>query len=416
MLAAIGNSFTSGVELTSCRNHWGMRMTHSTRLARLPAIVCFACSLLASAAISPGLAQDSPKTSVQDPDKRKVKFDFLGDALPPHALLRFGTNRFNPSSINQLSLSPDNKSVVTSAGRTLNGWDALTGKELWSRDLIRNTRISSASYGTQTMVTSSSGSLVACGSAGKIFFIDFHDGKTTRTINSSVKEEFKAIDVSPDGKWFAGGNENQLVVFDESGNTKFSIENEIPKRKVPLLNSDDRMMFGGEYSYARFAPDGKQLVLVHSQNSKALHVVNFETGKIVREIPTKGNVVRFDFSKDGSQVVTTERDIAARLYDLESGKQVWEQVFSQVRPRRTVHDGCSIFPRWKFNRRGNRDRRRSTHSDSESQKWRNHGRTYRAYLETMVRQIYQRLQAAVFVRLGQRGTPLGSCQTGTDSH
>ena len=304
-------------------------MTHSTRLARLPAIVCFACSLLASAAISPGLAQDSPKTSVQDPDKRKVKFDFLGDALPPHALLRFGTNRFNPSSIKQLSLSPDNKSVVTSAGRTLNGWDALTGKELWSRDLIRNTRISSASYGTQTMVTSSSGSLVACGSAGKIFFIDFHDGKTTRTINSSVKEEFKAIDVSPDGKWFAGGNENQLVVFDESGNTKFTIENDVPKRKEPLQNSDDRMMFGGEYSYARFAPDGKQLVLVHSQNFKALHIVNFETGKIVREIPTQGNVVRFDFSKDGSQVVTTERDIAARLYDLESGKQVWEQVFSK---------------------------------------------------------------------------------------
>ena len=307
-------------------------MTHSTRLARLHAVTIFACcSLLASATISPGLAQEQPKTSVQDPDKRKVKFDFLGDALPPHALLRFGTNRFNPSSITSLALAPDNKSVVTSAGGRIIGWGALTGKELWNRQVRspRSPQRSSASYGTQTMVTSPSGSLVACGHFGKIVFLDFHAGKTTRTINSSVKENFKSIDVSPDGKWFAGGNENQLVVFDESGNTKFSIENDVPNRKEQLFNSEDLLMFGGEYSHARFTPDGRQLVLVHSQNPRALNVVDFESGKIVRKILTQGNVVRFDFSKDGSQVVTTERDIAARLYNLDSGNQVWEQVFSK---------------------------------------------------------------------------------------
>ena len=304
-------------------------MTHSTRLTRLGAVVFFICCSSLAAEISPVLAQDASKMSVQDPDKRKVKFDFLGDALPPHALLRFGTNRFNPSKINLLSVSADNKFVVTSARGSLIGWDALTGKQLWSRNTVRNTRISSASYGTQTMVTSPSGSLVACDPAGKIVFLDFHDGKTTRTISSSIKKEFKSIDVSPDGKWFAGGNENQLVVFDESGNTKFSIKNDVPNRIEQLFNSEDRLMFGGEYSHARFTPDGKQLVLVHSEDPKVLHVVNFETGKIDREIPTKGNVVRFDFSKDGSQVVTTERDIAARLYDLESGKQVWEQVFAK---------------------------------------------------------------------------------------
>ena len=305
-----------------------MRMTHSTRLTRLGAVVCFICCSSLAAEISPVLAQDASRMSVQDSDKRKVKFDFLGDPLPPHALLRFGTKRFNPSSITLLSLSPDNKSVVTSAGGRIIGWDALTGKELWNRQ-VRSPQRSSASYGTQTMVTSPSGSLVACGHFGKIVFLDFHAGKTTRTINSSVKENFKSIDVSPDGKWFAGGNENQLVVFDESGNTKFSIENDVPNRKEQLFNPEDLLMFGGEYSHARFTPDGRQLVLVHSQNPRALNVVDFESGKIVRKILTQGNVVRFDFSKDGSQVVTTERDIAARLYNLDSGNQVWEQVFSK---------------------------------------------------------------------------------------
>ena len=203
----------------------------------------------------------------------------------------------------------------------------MTGKELWHRAVARKEGIGSAAYGVQMMVTSPSGNLVVCGGAGEIVILDFLDGKTTQTINSVVKEEFKSIDVSPDGKWFAAGNASQLLVFDESGNTKFSIKNDVLKREKPL-DDNDRLTFGGDYSHARFTPDGKQLVLVHSQNQKALNIVNFETGKIVREIPTKGNVVRFDFSKDGTQVVTTERDFAARLYDLESGKQVWEKIFS----------------------------------------------------------------------------------------
>ena len=302
-------------------------MTHLACLPRLHAVVFFVCCcLLASSAISLALAQEPSKVTVQDPDKRKVKFDFLGDPLPPHALLRFGTNRFNPKSINSLSLSPDDKSVVTFAAEKLYSWDSQTGKELWNRHLAP-VATGAAAYGVQLLDRSPSGNLVACGNKGEIIILDFVDGKTIQTINSSIKEKFKSIDVSPDGKWFAAGNESQLVVFDELGNTKFSIENDTLNREKPL-DSDDRLTFGDEYSHARFTPDSKQLILVHSQNQKSLNIVDFETGKIVREIPTKGNVVRFDFSKDGSQVITTERDIAARLYDLESGKQVWEHVFA----------------------------------------------------------------------------------------
>ena len=167
-------------------------MTHLTYLKRLHALNFFVyLSLLASAASSLGLAQEPPKITVQDPDKRKVKFDFLGDTLPPHALLRFGTNRFNPSCITQVSLSPDNKSVVT-LGIGLHSWDSMTGKELWNRDLACDEHISCAAYGVQMMVRSPSGNLVACGSDGEIVILDFLDGKTMQTIDSAVKEKFKS--------------------------------------------------------------------------------------------------------------------------------------------------------------------------------------------------------------------------------
>ena len=57
--------------------------------------------------------------------------DSLGDPLPAGARLRLGTLRFRPpSSVVELALSPDEKTIVT-AGRELIAWDATTGKELW---------------------------------------------------------------------------------------------------------------------------------------------------------------------------------------------------------------------------------------------------------------------------------------------
>ncbi len=57
--------------------------------------------------------------------------DALGDPLPEGARIRFGTLRFrSPDGVQDIALSPDDKSVVT-VGRELIVWDAATGQERW---------------------------------------------------------------------------------------------------------------------------------------------------------------------------------------------------------------------------------------------------------------------------------------------
>src|SRR5689334_6353402 len=75
--------------------------------------------------------------------------DSLGDPLPEGARLRFGTMRFRPpSGVDDIALSPDNKSLVT-FGRDIIVWNATTGEERW-RANPSNTGFSSpggAAYG-----------------------------------------------------------------------------------------------------------------------------------------------------------------------------------------------------------------------------------------------------------------------------
>ena len=78
--------------------------------------------------------------------------DSLGDPLPAGARLRLGTLRFRPpSSVIELALSPDEKTVVT-AGRDLIAWDATTGKELWRANPREfGTHLQNASYGVRAV-------------------------------------------------------------------------------------------------------------------------------------------------------------------------------------------------------------------------------------------------------------------------
>src|SRR6476620_8179986 len=57
--------------------------------------------------------------------------DAIGDPLPTGALVRLGTSRFHaPSSVYELAISPDEKTVVT-IGNYLIAWDAASGQERW---------------------------------------------------------------------------------------------------------------------------------------------------------------------------------------------------------------------------------------------------------------------------------------------
>ena len=86
------------------------------------------------------------------------------------------------------------------------------------------------------------------------------------------------------------------------------------------------MKFGGDFCYGRFSPDGKLLALVYSSEPNTIQLFEATTGTEVRKIEGGNRIVRMEFSPDSSQIVATERDISARLYDIQTGERLWEYV------------------------------------------------------------------------------------------
>ena len=273
----------------------------------------------------------------------EIKTDFLGDPLPPHALIRLGTNRFNPSdSHGGVALSADDQIAITLGNvlvaldgkntspfaRRMMAWDANSGKLLWQQttSIHQASRTGAAAYGSRQLCRMpKSGQLVTLGQPGAIEFWDFMTGDKT-SLQTATKEPFKSIDVSPDDSLIAAGGPNLLLVCDLSGKEKFRIENH-PKVPLRLDIQRDRLSFGGDFSYARFAPNGKLLALVNSEFPKTLQILKTTSGGVRRKIKTRNRIVRLDFTNDGQYVVTTERDVAARMYNSDTGKLVWEKVF-----------------------------------------------------------------------------------------
>ncbi len=278
------------------------------------------------------LAQDqTQQDKSQKSESQRV--DYLGDPLPPGALLRLGTVRFSPGRIFDSILSADDQ-VVVSLGSPMIGWNAATGQRLWAVETERGQletafMTSAASYGFQPMVRMpKSNQLLFPTDHGTFQRIDFATGKSEQAFKTEARSRICTVDVHRHETLFAIGTPKELFVCDASGATKFKIENNPAKPLNEDLNGGDRLKFGGDFSYARFSPVDDTLVLVNSEEPKSLRVLNALDGSELNRIETKDRVVRFAFAPGGRLLATTERDIAARLYDLESGNMVWERVFS----------------------------------------------------------------------------------------
>ncbi len=258
-----------------------------------------------------------------------VKTDFLGDPLPAQALIRLGTSRFTPANCRAIALSADGKIVVSLGHDSIMGWDAEVGRSLWKMPFHDTSRVrtSAAAYGFRGLCRLPvSGQLALPGPAGSVNLLDFQTGATT-PINLGGQDQFQSIDISPDETMFAVGCERYLLVCDRQGVEKYRIENH-PRYSIERRSDHDRLTFGGEFSYARFSPDGKFLALVNSEHPKTFQILTAATGEVQRKIETKGFVIRFCFSGDSQRIYVTEQQIAARAYDVVSGNEIWERLFS----------------------------------------------------------------------------------------
>lgn len=289
-----------------------------------------------------------PEQSAKLQTSTDVRADVLGDPLPEKALLRFGTNRFqHPSSPAQILLSKDEKSVVLLETDRLITWDAATGKELWRKNLALQdggVRIGAAGYGVQPLgIIPETGEFVTGAGPGQIAFWNPATGEFQKILVDHGMTS-KSVAVSPDSNLIALGDANQLIVCNRKGQEIYVIRNEPAAPMVFGGDDRDRLKFGGDFSYGRFSPDGKLLALVNSEKPNTIQMFDAATGTPIREITGKDRIVRIDFSPDSHHIVATERDIAARLYDVASGEQQWEFVIPRAEGAESYTSAVAFRP------------------------------------------------------------------------
>jgi WD40 repeat protein len=287
-----------------------------------------------------GNSQDARPAA--QPSLRETKLptlDSLGDPLPAGALLRLGTLRFHsPAIVDDISLSPDEKTIVT-AGEHLIAWDSATGQERW-RAAAREygSRWPGAGYGVRGLAFSTDGSrLYTPGKENGVVIWDTLSGhhsvlqiKPTSQPLTGQASLYRAIDVAADGKVIAMGSVRGVVVCSQDGKVLYEVANK-PKHELDF-DSKDRLTFGGDYSLVRFSPFGRMLAVVTSDAPDVIRLLETETGHELSRCRLTTRLVRMTFSPDGKQIATTERDNAVRLYDVGSGKEVWSHVVQLNNP------------------------------------------------------------------------------------
>ena len=293
--------------------------------------------------------------------------DSLGDPLPEHARLRLGTLRFRPpSGIDDIALSPDEKSVVT-VGKELIVWDAATGKERWRAERSEYGIHVGASYGVRAVAFSPESSrFFTPGKQDQIIAWDINSGhRTVITIKekgdqspekppivgtkgmviAGAQGQCLAIDVTNDGSLFAIGRSDGVVVCHPDGQVLYQIANK-HKREIDF-NSRDRLTFSGDSSLVRFSPFGRMLAIVTSDTPNVIRFVESETGQELQRCKLGSRLVRMAFSPDGKQIATTERDTFVRLYDVGSGKEVWTHSVRLSNPYENYTSGIVFAPNGK---------------------------------------------------------------------
>lgn len=261
-------------------------------------------------------------------DTASPRSDALGDPLPADALLRMGTLRFmSPSSIMEMALTKDQRTLIT-FGEWLSAWDTATGKELWRVPAGEIGVRLPTSYGVRALAMLPSGEhFITVGGNGALVWEARTGERETLELEEPVRHPrpspfggVYSVDVTPDSS-FAIGNGAGLSVFSPNGKRLFSVN--VPLGQQVKFKNRDRLTFGGPYCYAVFSPDGDTLAMVDAARPKDVRFLDAETGDELRTVKCTDRVVRMAFSPTGERFVATERDTAARLYEVDSTELLW---------------------------------------------------------------------------------------------
>ncbi|MFN0052177.1 MAG: WD40 repeat domain-containing protein, partial [Planctomycetales bacterium] len=276
--------------------------------------------------------------------------DFQGDPLPPGARMRLGTTRFHPpQSVRDLAVAPDGQTVVTLSEQLI-AWDAQTGRERWRASAAEvGITMTGAGYGSRGLAFAADGTKVYTpGPSNKILAWDPQTGQhevvqlPSKLFTFGARQGAAAIDVSPDGQRLALGSTTGVVVCDLKGKRQFSVKNSPPAQ--PARDNNDRLGFFGDYSFCRFAPDGRSLAVVTSGRPDVIQLVEAQSGELQGRIELGAKMVRLAFTPDGKRLAVTERDSAVRMYERETTQRVWEQKLELNNPFENYTSGITCSP------------------------------------------------------------------------
>ncbi len=312
-------------------------------------------------AIAPSLGFAEPAAVVDEAPAASQRVDALGDPLPAGALFRLGTQRFHaPESVHELALSPDEQTVIT-FGKKLIAWDTATGKERWRAVADEfGVRLPGAAYGMRAIAFTADGQqFYTPGGQGEVIVwntmtgerqalpIESPQGAAAENAALNGREgEYRAIDVAADGQTLALGGAGGVIIAAASDGRAVHIAN---RPTEPLnIEAKDRLRFGGHFSFVLFSPDGKSLAIVTSDTPEAIRIVSAQDGAELRRITLNGWLVRLAFSPDGKQIVTTERDNAVRLYDVETARPLWSHTVTLTNPNENYTSAVAFSPDGQF--------------------------------------------------------------------
>lgn len=240
-------------------------------------------ALLAAVAIGVGVylgtGQADPPTIAEqkkeEPKKEDVKpadgvrVEAVDEPLPAGSVLRFGTARFRHGiPVSNMAVSADGKIAVAVNGNHVMG-------------------------------------------ATRVF--DLVSGRPLYAFAGWDGTSIEAAALSPDGKTIVTKQDFSLRVRDAVTGKEL--------RKIELKRSN---------SYSRnewlaFTPDGKAIAV--TTEGKDIHLIDFETGKTIRDLPHGSAVFGIAFSQDGKLLASGSNEhekgnYFVRLWDLEAGKEL----------------------------------------------------------------------------------------------
>jgi RNA polymerase sigma factor (sigma-70 family) len=226
--------------------------------------------------------QTAPAAPAPASPKELARTDALGDPLPPGAVARLGTMRFQSGMWpTQIVASPDGKKLVTvgynlSSAQHVTVWDAATGR------VLRHVPLQQVAVHAATILPNGRGFAIVKVSMADYAVWEFTDEKAApptatrpNEMNVTGNGTFAASAVSPDGSLLAGGER----AGDAGNEGKLNVWALVPGSHVRTLAPRWFVNAPGGFLGLAFTPDGKRLIGIVQQQAPSA------TGRMGQVVP-----------------------------------------------------------------------------------------------------------------------------------